>query len=531
VVPITTTRQPFYYVTKDGRAVPRRELDAYVLKESGAEASQQIRQEDRFTNAYGDMGLVRPLYHPERLAYAPEVNAYHARCCQVKSRDSTGLGWDIVALTTNPPEGVKEDIERFFETQRTPLVSILSRYQYDIEVIGWGAIEVVRVGYAPDGLPSLLAHVPAHTLRIHKDDNKYAQKRGARTRWFKRIGYEKDIDKDNGGEHELGSLPAERRASELIWSALYSQRSDYYGVPDIVPALGAVHGEIARRDYNIAFFDNFGVPAYAVFITGDFDPGLPDEETGKTPLEAGIEEHFKQLSTNPHSVMILSVPSREGGTADVQIKFQPLATDVKDASFRLYRKDNRDEIISAHGVPPYRLGIAETGSLGGGTAEESTEIYKNSVIRPRQELLESLINQHIIQSEAGFATDQWAFKFREIDTKDEKHDIEVISKMFLMGAATPRDIIQAFGDRFGIEADEADPVLDMRFVNNQPITEMVSPSGQHIEDVVKSLQEKLLQAAVKHVGISDVDGDGPDNRAALALVDSVKNLGGLDSGR
>ena len=78
-----------------------------------------------------------------------------------------------------------------------------------------------------------------------------------------------------------------------------------------------------------------------------------------------------------------------------------MSTDVKEASFRLFRKDNRDEVMIAHGVPGYRIGIIETGSLGGSTARESTEIYKRSVIDPRQVIIEETINQEIIWHKNG----------------------------------------------------------------------------------------------------------------------------------
>jgi len=48
------------------------------------------------------------------------------------------------------------------------------------------------------------------------------------------------------------------------------------------------------------------------------------------------------------------VPTMEG-QGEVNIEFKPLSTEVKEASFRLFRQDNRDEILAAHGVPPYRM--------------------------------------------------------------------------------------------------------------------------------------------------------------------------------
>lgn len=509
----TKAGRPFGFVTQEGKLVRGDILDRYAYK-TATEESTQIKA-DRFMNFYKDAGLIQPLYNPEILAGLPEVNTYHSRCCHVKARDAAGIGWDLIPRTDKPNQEIKIQIEDFFNSGGLPLTTKLYRHQFDIEVVGQGGIEIVRAGYSPEGMPVVLEHIPGHTLRIHSDEKKYAQKRGTRTRWFKRYGYQKDIDKDTGKEYELDSLKPEQRAAELIWNALYSQRSDFYGVPDIIPALGAVHGDLARRDYNIAFFDNFGVPAYAVFITGDYDPGEVDPDTGKTELEATIEQHFLSMAKNPHATLVLAVPTIEGTNGgEVKIDFKALAVDVKDASFRLYRRDNRDEVISSHGVPPYRLGIAEDGSLGGSTAEESTEIYKSSIINPRQEVIEALFNQNLIWAESGFNTKDWEFKFREIDTTDEEHDMKMARDLFAMGALRIRDLIRVFGQRFGLEDDPDNPLLDLRFVNGAPI---VNPADEaEAVKVMKSLQYAILREAIQH-GENPHSNSGPD-RAILRVL-------------
>lgn len=487
--------RPFGYVTKEGKVIRGDVLDQYAYKRASKEESTQIKV-DRFMGQYKESGLIQPLYNPETLAGIVEINAYHNRACSVKARDTAGLGWDLISLSDNPDEGLRQQIEDFLDSTGTPLTTKLYRHQHDVEVIGHGGIEIVREGYLAEGIPVVLSHVPGHTLRIHQDENKYAQKRGTKTRWFKKIGYQKDVDRDTGTEHPLGSLPPEKRAAELIWNALYSQRSDFYGVPDIIPALGAVHGDLARRDYNIAFFDNYGVPAYAVFITGDYDPGDVDPDTGKTELEQTIEGHFAEMAKNPHATLVLAVPTIEGANGgEVNIEFKPLAVEVRDASFRLYRRDNRDEVISAHGVPPYRLGIAEEGSLGGSIAKESTVIYKSSIVNPRQEVLEALINQHLIRADTGFNTTAYSFKFREIDTSDEEHDIGMAQKLFNMGALRIRDVIRIFGQRFSLEDEPDNTLLDNRYINGQPVVE-AADEAEAIQ-TLKSFQEALVREAIR----------------------------------
>jgi len=133
--------------------------------------------------------------------------------------------------------------------------------------------------------------------------------------WFRDIAHNKNVHRLNG--KTLLTPDAGDAASAIMTWHNTHPKSSYYGVPDIIPALGAILGDVSRRDYNISFFENHGVPAYAVFITGDFDPGEPkllegddpDNPTGPTPLEESIEKHFSKMAGEPHSVLVLTIPT------------------------------------------------------------------------------------------------------------------------------------------------------------------------------------------------------------------------------
>ncbi len=196
--------------------------------------------------------------------------------------------------------------------------------------------------------------------------------------------------------------------------------------------------------------------------------------------------------------MVLAVPT--GGQAgEVKIEFKPLAVETKEASFRLYRTDNRDEVIAAHRVPPYRLGISETGSLGGTTATESIEIYKTSVIEPRQQVLEAAINKYILWAtpeEGGFGATGWKFEFADIDNADETHDVDLLCKLFDKGAVTPNQIIKHFSKRFSLEVVDH-PAMDAHYIGGYPIDMDVEPVPPEVNNVLRSLQDKLLLIAAK----------------------------------
>lgn len=500
----------FGFVTKRGRFVRSDILEQYACKATG-ESKQII---DTFSVSYAELGLVQPLYNPEALAGLLELNTYHYRACKTKARDTAGLGWDLHPTAENPSEAQRTLLRDFFHGLTEPVSTVFDRAMLDFEAVGYGVIELIRED-ARRGRPANLTHIPAHTLRRHSDRKRACQQRGTKRAWFSLAGAGVDVDAKTGTLARRDSLTAKQRGSDVLWFNNYTPKSDVYGLPDVVPAMGAIHGDIARRDYNIAFFDNYGVPAYACFLTGNFDPGEADAETGLTPLQTEIEAHFEDLRESPHSTLVLALPTR-GRDADVRVEFKPLSVDVKEASFRLYRADNRDEVLAAHGVPPYRCGIAETGSLGGSTAIESTEIYKMSVIEPRQETLENLINRYIVRD--GFEVTDWRFKFAEIDTSDEEHDLVILTGLFGLGAATPNQVIRHFGARFGLE--EVDHwAMDAHYLAGVPLdADGMTPA--QAENAVKALQAKLVEVAIKHAG-----GDDPNNPRFRELLACIKGIG------
>lgn len=438
--------KPFCVVTSNGDAVSLKTLDRY--KTDDESKSRQLTDAD-WSGVYGEtLGIVAPLYDPKKLLSLVDINTYHATCIDAKARDIAGIGWQIVSDDAKRDEKAINEVREFFESQHSIFSETMFRFQRDYESIGWGALEFIRVGYQIGGMPKAIKHIPSHTLRRHKDGIRILQMIGTKKRWFKAAGFDGDVDYLTGEVKDSGSMPEDRRASEVVWISNYDPRSELYGAPDFIAAIGTISGDYYRREYNRTFFENYGVPSYAVFITGNYDPGEEDEN-GVTTLEKAIKEHFGKIAKEPHKALILSLPTRSGEPSDIQVKFEPLSVDVKEASFRLYRKDNRDEIISAHRVDPNRVGVFETGSLGGAVSDQANENYKAGVIEPRQNVIEDTLTMHVIRS--GFGMDDIKFEFSEIDSKDEAHEIDLHVKLIEAGAMTATELREIWAERIGLQ--------------------------------------------------------------------------------
>ena len=165
----------------------------------------------------------------------------------------------------------------------------------------------------------------------------------------------------------------------------YAPGTDYYGRPPIVSCLGSIKGDIGAVKYNNSFFENYGMPKFAITVTGDFadydlDPTDPDYDITQT-LRYKIGQQIKEVIKNPHSAICITIPS-EGEDGNVKLDITPLSVQTEEGHFRLYRKDTRDEVIHSHHVDPSRLGIYDAGSLNGGNSESTMASYKYGTIAP-----------------------------------------------------------------------------------------------------------------------------------------------------
>jgi hypothetical protein len=136
----------------------------------------------------------------------------------------------------------------------------------------------------------------------------------------------------------------------------------------------------------------------------------------------------------------------------------------------MYRKDTRDEVIHAHHVDPSRLGIYDAGSLNGGNSESTMASYKYGTVAPIKSEMEDLVN---LIGEALDIT-SWKFSIEEVAPIDYTKDLVLAEFLFARGAMTIRDLIDNFGNKFGLTIPEDETYLDVRFVNNQPLNNLMT---------------------------------------------------------
>ena len=413
------------FITTTGLVVEKE-----IYKEFGADkpASQQI------TNTTWSDDVIAPPYNLGKLLAWQEKSVVHAACIRTKMQDAVGIGWYLEAdedAEVQPDKADDKDyktLNTFFKKVNPDedFTMMIKKVFQDFEANGNGYIEVARNA---DLKPSGLFHVNSGEVRWAITKDKLCQVIGENKVWFKLFGDERILDKKTGVFSEASDNPA----NEIIPITQYTYLSTQYGLPEWLPAIWHMFGDVKEIEYNIDFFLNFGIPAYAVIVEGQ---GEMNQE-----LKDEILKYFETTlkgTGSQHKTLTLNSPT------GVKIRFEKLSVDEKDSSFRGYHEDNAQAIMTAHGVPPYRINIVKTGQLGGDVAKDMDRIYLDSTINPKQELFAWIIREKIIRM--GFEIDSWKIRFKDININDKERDAKIAETYIKCGIKSPNEIRKEKGD-------------------------------------------------------------------------------------
>jgi capsid portal protein len=424
-------KRVFYFIKTSRGLVPLNELRKAEKRKQQTE-SKQIKAEKEFITLHN---LIPYPFNVQGFLLLLENCSFFDACVRQIAKDVAGQGYTINLRkgieTENDDE--RKAIEDFLSdpnADEDSLEDIIERLIIDWGCIGWFGLEVSR-----DEVNKVngLYHIPAHTFWIHKEEKKYCQLWMNKTIWFKKFGYEADIDAKSGDESK--PVSPENLAHELIYYRNYYPRSAFYGAPNALSAVGAIKALISIRDYNLAFFENYGIPAALVTAEGDWG----EDESGISNVKLLNDFINSELkgADNAHKTVVLNPPA--GG----KVTWTPLVVEVKEGHFKLYFKNLRDEILVAYKMPSYRIGITEQGSLGGSTAAESTRIYIDSIVNPLKRVINHIFSEKIIKD--GLGIESYEFKLGELDIRDMNAIVTRCQTLFGMGGLSRNELRQEIG--------------------------------------------------------------------------------------
>jgi len=412
-------------------------LDSAMAVSAGKNGarSKEINPGTVYVNGYSLFDVITPPWNLYELANYYDTSFANHAAIDAKVENIVGLGYDfhVSDRTMLRLEQVMNDEQRDRARSRIERAKIelrdwmeslndddsfthtLMKAYTDYEATGNGYLEI---GRTVTGEIGYIGHIPSTTMRVRRLKDGYVQIIGNKVGYFR-----------NFGAKNPNPITEDPRPNEIIHLKQYSPLNTYYGIPDIMSAIGALHGDQLSSQYNIDYFANKAVPRYVITTKG---VQLSDESEDKM---------FRFLQTNlkgqSHRTLYIPLP---GDTEynKVEFKMEPIETGAQEASFREYSKQNRDQILVAHQVPLSKLGGGDSSNIAAALAQDRT--FKEQVARPQQRIIEKQINKVIREK-----TDVLELKFNELTLTDEIAQSQILERYVKTQVMTPNEARQKLG--------------------------------------------------------------------------------------
>jgi PBSX family phage portal protein len=394
-------------------------LDSANAYPSGQDAaSKQINPGTVYQNGYGLFDVITPPWNLYELANYYDTSFANHAAIDAKVENVVGLGYrfevtdqTMLSLESNDNETAVKKARKRIESMKVQLRSWLEscndddsfqrtmeKFYTDVQATGNGYLEI---GRTVSGEIGYIGHIPATTIRVRRLRDGYVQIVGNKVVYFR-----------NFGATNPNPITSDARPNEIIHYKEYSPLNTYYGIPDIVAAMPSLVGDQLASQYNIDYFQNKAVPRYLITLKG-----------GKLSADAE-DKLFRFFQTglkgqNHRTIYIPLPPDTED--SKVEFKMEPIENSVQEASFKEYRKQNRDDILIAHQVPISKLGGSDSSAIASALASDRT--FKEQVSRPAQGHIQKVVNKIIREK-----TDILELKFNELTLTDEITQSQILER-------------------------------------------------------------------------------------------------------
>jgi PBSX family phage portal protein len=410
--------------------------------------SKEINPGKVYRNGYGLFDVITPPWNLYELANYYDTSFANHAAIDAKVENIVGLGYELqatkrvlMALESSDNasaidkarkrvERAKVEVSEWFESlnNEESMTSTLMKLWTDYESTGNGYLEI---GRTVTGEIGYVGHIPATTMRVRRLRDGYIQIIGNKVVYFR-----------NFGAKNVNPITNDPRPNEIIHIKQYSPLNSFYGVPDILSAVGALQGDALASQYNIDYFTNKGVPRYIVTLKG---AKLSEEAEDKM---------FRFLQTSlkgsNHRTLYIPLPG-DSDTNKVEFKMEAVESGTQEASFNEYRIRNRDDILVAHQVPLSKIGGGDSAAIAAALAQDRT--FKEQVARPAQRNLEKVINKIITEK-----TDIVELKFNELTLTDEIAQSQIIERYVRNQVMTRNEARETLGLP---QMEEADDFLEL----------------------------------------------------------------------
>lgn len=467
----------------------------------------------RKENKYG-LKFKTPVCPSSFVTFLTRNNWVFKACARRVANDCVKNGFDIVNRT-GIDEVVdveaKQEVINWFNRMPYSITDTVRDSIYNIETGGNCGIEIVREN-GLDSAMQYLTNFDVDNVKLCTDDKRLVQTIDGEDTFF--IIYGKNYE--NGqkqylnretGEWSSTPLYKDVEAHEVLWFYDHDRGANEYGVPGIFSGLRTIEMEIGRQDYIIDFFINFGMPAWVVTITGSFydeedkryiDGKLnPNFDITKT-LRYKIGQQIQEIiDGGRHGAIVMSFPTTIG-QEPVKVTITPLATDVKEASFRGLREDDGEEICGMMGVDSNLIFGSKTGVMGNNAMQEILLSHNDNKVKPRQSTIANGITRLLLfENDTTFKHDISTLRYKLLDFIEQNitEAVERDAKLVQQGLMKRREFLSKYSKALNISADDDNELLDEYCINGVPLT-VIAEKGIITNADLNVLQQQVTKAGV-----------------------------------
>lgn len=509
--------------------------------------------EDPFHNLAGGGDIVEPPFDLLTLATLPEYNTELTPVIETYETNIDGFGHLLVPRidTAKLPEGdplhakVRHEfveLTNFFNyaNMRDSFTELRRKTRFDRETTGNAYLEVIRNAA---GEIQGLEHIPSYQVRLTsiepdpvkvkvpvlllQDDGsfqlddvdtwqrfrKFVQARltpfrgmnargGYKMRYFKEFGDPRTYDNETGKlvpPSKIAGMKDWRKANELIHFRIYSPRSPY-GVPRFIGNLLSIFGARASEEINYVTLRNNNIPSMMVLVSnGQLTQGTIDR------MNSFVESEI-QGSDNYSKFLIVEAEGDEEGedAGNVKIDVKPLtSSQLKDAMFQQYGKNNAANVRRAFRVPPIFVG--GTDDYTRSTADTSRRLADEQVFAPERDEFDGFMNRRFLPA---MGVIYHRFKSNSPNTTDNTELVQILSGAEKTGGMTPRIARLVIRDILGIELPPFPEGIE-GFNPDVPFSLSMAEAVKNQADPAEPGQQLTALKALRALGILSEDETKP----------------------
>jgi capsid portal protein len=477
--------------------IPQEAKDALrkEIARGGDVSATLLDAEDQFFLEYARIGalggpsLLNPSIAPERLERLVAENNSLEPCIQAMVTNVAGTGYQLL-----PREGTETDlteddkqyrdgIQDFLNecSPRKSFLRVRKELKRDLYTTGNSYAVVERTA---TGEIAFIKRAPAKSMRLLKLDDptpvkvrvvrfgqevelttmraerRFVQKIGAKLVYYKEYGSERDLDRHTGAWADAGSLPAEKRAHEIIHEKDIEDVRSPYGVPRWITQLPSVLGSRMAEEHNLAFFHSGGVPPVIVFVSG----GLVSDKVSQT-----LNTYLTGGAKNKRRGIAVEVPSSgqlENERA-ASVSVERFGGQDADSTFENYDEKNEKRIRKAFRLPGIFFGMADSYNFA--SAHASYVVAEAQVFAPERAEEDEVWNMTLMRE----LDDQMRFKFKSnsLTVKDVTLQLQALTLLGNAKGVSLSDWVDTISDIASLDLGVSEEYEDA------VIGEGVSPTG------------------------------------------------------